>query len=176
MVAANFPGEVVTELGYEGGFVDDPQDPGGATMEGITLNTFSHFEGSTQTVAQLRAIAPETVSAIYRALYWNAVHGDALPSGVDLIVFDTAINSGPHRAAEFLQRALGMPDDHVDGSIGPQTLEAVAKVTALVIIDRFTVEHDVFYHELPGFGHFGAGWENRLHSVEAKAVQLAKAA
>lgn len=161
---------MTTELGYEGGFADDPRDPGGATMLGITQGTLSHWLGRQASVDEVRALAPATVAPIYRALYWNTVQGDALPGGVDLLVFDESINSGPSRAARTLQEAVGAV---ADGMIGPATLAAVAAADPLDVIDMFTQLHEAFYRSLSAFKAFGHGWLSRLHSVAQKATALA---
>ena len=85
-------------LHHEGGWADHPKDPGGATMKGITLAVFREWTGKQSTKAELKAISDNTVAAIYRKNYWFPSHCDKLPAGVDLIVFDLAVNSGPGRA------------------------------------------------------------------------------
>lgn len=166
MTAANFPAALAAVLKYEGGWSDDPQDPGGATQKGVTLAVFSHWLGRQATKPELRAISDTDLSAIYRSLYWNAVHADALPAGVDLVVFDTAVNSGTGRAAKLLQGAV---DVTVDGAIGPQTIRAAQTHAAADTIDRLCASREAFYRSLPTFGHFGAGWLARLKAVRALA-------
>lgn len=170
MTAQNFPAALAAILKYEGGFSNDPQDPGGATNLGVTLYTLSQFEGRQAMLSEVHALTPEKVAPIYRANYWNAIHGDNLPAGVDLIVFDTCVNSGPGRAAKLLQQAVGVD---ADGAIGPATIRAAQTHAAADTIDRFSALHETFYRSLPTFGHFGAGWMNRLHAVKALAHQWA---
>jgi lysozyme family protein len=108
-------------LVHEGGFVCNPNDPGGATCKGVTQAVYDDWRVShslsRRPFARLRA----EVEAIYFKLYWNAIHADDLPSGVDYCAFDFAFNSGPNRAARFLQRTVGVQED---GQIGPATLAA----------------------------------------------------
>src|SRR5579871_5727548 len=85
-------------LRSEGGFVDDPQDPGGATNLGITLNTLSAWQGRTATVEEVKGLTPAAVAPIYQAMYWNVARCGQCPAGVDLMVFDEAVNQGPGRA------------------------------------------------------------------------------
>ena len=86
--------------------MNDPQDPGGVTDFGITLATLSHWLGRPATVNGLVALPSVDKLAIYRVLFWNVIQGDALPSGLDLVVFDMAVNGGPKRGAEILQTQL----------------------------------------------------------------------
>src|SRR5690606_8907906 len=116
----NFQQALEKVLKHEGGFVNHPADPGGATNKGITIKVYQQFKKGA-TVADLKKITDAEVSAIYRKNYWDAVKADQLPSGLDYAVFDFAVNSGPSRAAKCLQETLGVT---VDGKIGPRTLAA----------------------------------------------------
>jgi len=172
MSAANFPAELSDELVFEGNFVDDPQDPGGATDHGITLATLSHFLGRQATVEELKTMGPATERAIYRSMFWNVIQGDQLPSGVDLVVFDMAVNGGPKEAGEMLQRCVGA---EVDGQIGPKTLAALAGVSARALISDYSEDRDAYYRGLRNFPRFGDGWLNRVAKCEAEALALAPA-
>jgi hypothetical protein len=109
-------------LWHEGGYADNPRDPGGATNLGITIATLGEWRGRAVTKADVKALTREEAAAIYRARYWKRVRGDALPAGLDLAVFDFAVNSGPARAVKALQRELGVAQD---GLVGPVTLGAL---------------------------------------------------
>jgi lysozyme family protein len=99
MSAVNYPAPILDfTLKYEGGWSDDPRDPGGATMKGVTLATYAAFKGRAVSKAELKAISDVDLFAIYRQGYWQAVDGDELPTGPDLCLFDIAVNSGPARA------------------------------------------------------------------------------
>src|SRR5581483_2022155 len=108
-------------LRVEGGYVDDPR--GGPTNLGVTLPALQTWYGKARvaTVQDIRDLTPSVVSPLYKAGYWDAVHADYLPKGVDLMVFDEAVNSGPRRAARMLQEALGVVRD---GLVGPITINA----------------------------------------------------
>src|SRR5215469_11770514 len=124
-------------LREEGGYVDDPADPGGATNMGITLATYREWSDDPDLgAAQLRGISDRTARAIYRSLYWNPLRADALPLGVDLSVFDMGVNAGIWRSARLLQRALSFTGEEVDGCIGPEILAAAAKGDARVLVDE----------------------------------------
>ena len=94
-------------LASEGGFVDDPHDPGGATNLGITRATLSGWLGRAASIADVEALSPAAVAPIYQARYWNPSHAGDCPPGVDLMVFDEAVNQGVGRAIASLQVALG---------------------------------------------------------------------
>ena len=151
-------------LMHEGGYVDDPRDPGGETNYGITRTTArAHgYRGS------MRAIPMSLVRSIYRRSYWASVRGDDLPSGVDLAVFDFAVNSGPQRAAEFLQRVVGVPDD---GKIGPITLGAVGSHDAGFVVSALCQDRMEWLQVLKIWPRFGRGWTRRVESVERVALQ-----
>jgi lysozyme family protein len=169
MTAANFPRELADELVFEGGFVDDPQDPGGATDFGITLATLGHWEGRPATIAQLEALSAADKAAIYRALFWNVVQGDELPGGVDLVVFDMAVNGGPRAAVEMLQTRVGTKPDGVMGQI---TLGTVQRAARIPLIGAYSAGREAFYRGLKGFPRFGAGWLSRVDKCEAEALTL----
>jgi len=171
-VQDNFQAALQIILGYEGGYSDDPADPGGSTQCGVTLNTFSNYLGRQATVAELKAITPQQVAAIYRAGYWGATC-DALPSGVDLMFFDAAVNNGPGKAAKLLQGAVGVTQD---GMVGHFTLDAANASPPLDTIRKMSNARDTFYRSLPAFPTFGKGWTNRLNSVTARAYDWANTA
>ncbi|EKF39961.1 hypothetical protein NA8A_23352, partial [Nitratireductor indicus C115] len=114
----NFARALPLVLKHEGGWADNPKDPGGATMNGVTLATFRRYVKADASKADLRAISDDQVATVYYRHYWAAVNAQALPSGIDYAVFDFAVNSGPARAARYLQSIAGVS---VDGRVGPQT-------------------------------------------------------
>ena len=110
-------------LRWEGGYVNHPSDPGGATNKGVTQRTFDSWRlRAGKPRADVRTITDEEVHAIYAVDYWLAAKCDTLPAPLDLVVFDTAVNMGVGRAVRFLQHAVGERDD---GEFGPLTREAV---------------------------------------------------
>ena len=163
----NFASSLAHVLKHEGGWADHPRDPGGATMKGVTLATYSDWLGRQATKDELRAISDEHLRTIYKARFWDAVRGDELPSGVDYVVFDMAVNSGPGRAARMLQAAVGATPD---GSIGPKTLAAVQAQDPAALIAAFQRSRQHFLEALPTFGTFGKGWTRRV--TEAGEIGL----
>src|SRR6185437_12070982 len=116
---ANFTTCLTFTLQAEGGFVDNPADPGGATNMGITLATYrTYADAPTAGVLQIQDLSRSEASSIYRTLYWNPIRGDSLPAGVDLSVFDFGVNAGIFGSVRLLQRALGFSGSAVDGCIG----------------------------------------------------------
>lgn len=172
MAAANFPSPILTfTLKEEGGFSDDSRDPGGATMHGITLNTFRRMMNSYRlTIADLKAITPEQETDIYRAGFWSAMHGDDLPSGIDLMVFDFGVNSGPETSIQILQNLLHV---HVDGDCGPVTLAAAHKVRADDFIQQMKIEQMRYYMRLHEYALYGKGWTDRTNRRAIAAGVLA---
>lgn len=166
---ATFPRALAVVLKHEGGWSDHPQDPGGATMKGVTLKTFSEFLKRQTTKEELRQITDEQLRKIYRDRYWNAVAGDRLPAGLDLVVFDMAVNAGPRRAGRMLQVLLGVT---TDGAIGPRTLAAVELHDDGTLIQEYSHERRSYYRSLPTFQTFGRGWLRRVEEVEVEARKL----
>ena len=157
-------------LQSEGLWSDNPADPGGATMKGITLATYRSVKGNPYiTKEELRNISDQEVADIYKQNYWDKVKGDDLPSGVDYAVFDASVNMGVGRASKLIQTAVGVP---ADGVIGNQTVQAIKNANPKDLIDKFSAEKDAFYKSLPTFGTFGKGWLNRVAQVKTTSESM----
>lgn len=147
-------------LAHEGGFVNHPKDPGGATNKGVTQRVYDGYrDRKGLSRRSVRGIEANEVAEIYRAQYWQAVRADDLPAGLDYCVFDYAVNSGPRRAAMDLQRELGIK---VDGVIGQITLAAVAKADVFDLIVRLCERRMRFLKALKHWPTFGRGWTRRV--------------
>ena len=166
----NFPPCLALTLQYEGGWTDDPRDPGGATMKGVTLAVYEQFKGRAATKDELRHIADADLQAIYRQGYWDKLRCDDLPAGVDLVAFDAAVNSGPKRSAQWLQRAAMVADD---GSIGPKSIAALNALNARQVINAACDNRLAFLRGLSTFKYYGRGWVARVANVRAEATALA---
>ena len=166
----NFDAALAAVLKHEGGWADHPQDPGGATMKGVTLKTYSDWLGRPASKDELRNISDEHLRTIYKTRYWDAVRGDELPSGVDFVVFDMAVNSGPGRAARVLQAAVGATPD---GSIGPKTLSVVRMHEPAALVEAYQRNRQHFLEALPTFATFGKGWTRRVDEVKKEALEMA---
>jgi lysozyme family protein len=158
-------------LQHEGGYVNHPKDPGGATNRGVTQRVYDAYRDR-QGVARrsVRAITADEVADIYKRQYWDAIRGDDLPSGLDYAMFDYAVNSGPRRAAQDLQREVGAD---VDGVIGNMTLRDVGKSDVHDLIDRLCARRMRFLKGLKHWSTFGKGWTRRVTDVLEIAMAMA---
>jgi lysozyme family protein len=157
-------------LKHEGGYVNHPADPGGMTNLGVTKRVWEEWTGKRVSEADMRALTPELVAPMYKKKYWDVVRGDDLPTGVDLCVFDAAVNAGAGRASKFLQQAVGVT---ADGQIGPKTISAVTAKPADEIIEAFCALREAHYKSLNTFETFGRGWMRRLASIKAESTDMA---
>jgi lysozyme family protein len=111
-------------LGHEGGYVDHPDDPGGATNMGITFETLRAWRGESITKDDVKEPSESEAREICRANYWNALNCDQLPFGADLATFDFGVNAGVSRATKMLQGIVAV---EAEGQIGPITIGAVSQ-------------------------------------------------
>lgn len=176
MAANGFKRSLDRVLVHEGGKADHPKDPGGRTNKGITQRTYDAWrkrQGKSR--RDVWTIMLAEVEAIYREQYWNIIKGDDLPAGVDYVVFDAAVNSGPERAGIWLQRALGERyRSRVDGVIGTETLAAVeAHRNHDALIAEMCARRMAFLRELKTWPTFGRGWTTRVNGVLMAGQALA---
>lgn len=141
-------------LKFEGGWSNNPHDPGGETEHGVTLRTLQHFyPGATS--ADLHNITDAQLLEIYDVGYWTPINGDSLASGVDLVAFDYSVNSGPGAANKALKASVG--------------LSAVNRVKS-ICTQRLSM-----LHGLSTWKYFGVGWNSRVAQVESLGIQMAVA-
>jgi len=167
---SNFDGAFSHVIQSEGGYANDPLDPGGETNLGVTKRAWEEYIGQQADEAEMRSLTAEIVKPFYKAKYWDKIKGDDLPSGVDYAAYDLAVNSGPARAAKYLQQIAGVP---VDGVIGPKTLAAIKEAPADEVVDALCGMRMDFLKALPTFDVFGKGWTRRVAEVEEKAKGMA---
>lgn len=138
-------------LGNEGGFVDHPRDPGGATNFGITQRVAraNGYQGD------MRNLPLSVALSIYEKEYWAPIKADQLPDHLRFHVFDAAVNSGAGQAIKWLQRAAGVAQD---GVIGPRTLSAASMVT----VAKYSAIRLRFMTDLSTWSTFGKGWARRI--------------
>jgi len=165
----NFQDALAAVLHHEGGYVNHPSDPGGMTNLGCTKRVWEEWVGHPVDEKTMRALTPADVAPLYKAKYWDKVKGDELPDGVDYIVFDAAINSGPGRAAKWLQQTVGVT---ADGAIGPSTMKAVEAMPVLEIVDKYQQTRLEFLQALSTWATFGKGWGRRVTEVEQAALKM----
>ena len=142
-------------LRWEGGFVNDPLDRGGATNKGITIGTFRQFYGKDATVEQLKNITDEQWLHIFKSGYWNPWKADEIVNqSIANIVVDWAWASGPGTSIKQVQGVLGVA---ADGIVGPKTLAARLKFVENI------VRRD------PTQARFLKGWKNRINDIKFEA-------
>ena len=169
MAINNWPQCFALVLKNEGGYVDNPADPGGATNLGCTKATWEAWVGHPVTKDDIKALTPNDVMPLYKVKYWDTIKGDDLPEGVDYAVFDFAINSGPSRAAKALQSVLSVT---VDGQIGSATLRALETANPREVATAVCEARLAFLQSLPTYGTFGKGWSRRVAEVEQTAFNM----
>lgn len=138
-------------ISHEGGYVNDPRDPGGETQFGISKRAYPQLD--------IKALTLDAAKAIYKRDYWDRAQCDKLPPSVAYLLFDAAVNSGIGQAIRFLQRASGVADD---GSIGPMTLAAVQRMDVETLAGRFLGQRLDFMTRLTTWDTFGKGWARRV--------------
>ena len=158
-------------LTHEGGFVNHPEDPGGATNLGVTKRVMQEFLGRAVSMGEMKSLKPKDVKPIYRKLYAEKVRFDDLPAGLDWAVLDWAVNSGTGRAAKALQKIVGAKQD---GAIGPKTLQAVMNHDPAELIDKLHDTRQKFYESLSHFKTFGKGWTRRNEETRQQANEMLK--
>lgn len=156
---------------HEGGYTNDPRDPGGPTNWGVTIYDVRKYIKPGATAADVKALSWDEAARVYKARYWNALVCDDLPAGVDDSVFDYGVNSGIGRAGKVLRRALGLSDAHWE--ITDEVLAALAKRDPKAIIAWIADERLRFLKSLKTWDHFGKGWGARVAEVKAFSLQLA---
>nr|WP_227553448.1 glycosyl hydrolase 108 family protein [Acinetobacter baumannii] len=142
-------------LQHEGGYVNHPSDPGGETNYGITKSVARQYgyKGS------MKDIPMDIVEKIYKNQYWDAMSCDSFPFSVGFQLFDAAVNHGQLNARKLLQRAVGVKDDGIVGSL---TLAAVRKQPQFALISLFNSKRIEFYTKISTFNAFGKGWMARV--------------
>ena len=167
MPSAAFKTSLPFILRWEGGYVNNPADPGGATNKGVTQSVYANWRTRQGLAHQdVRYIDSAEVQAIYEAEYWMPARCDALKRQLDLVQFDTAVNMGVGRAIRYLQIALGCT---VDGAFGAQTASAAAGCDPGTALKAYCDARENYYRRLaqqrPNMAVFLKGWLNRLNAL-----------
>jgi len=151
----NFENAFEKLLGHEGGYVNNPKDPGGETNWGVTV-AVARANGY---AGDMKDYPRSLAMVVYRKMYWDAVRAEELPPAVRFDVFDAAVNSGVSQSIKWLQRAVGATDD---GVIGAKTIAAVAMFNPASICAMFNGQRLEFMTNLTTWGTFGKGWARRI--------------
>jgi lysozyme family protein len=171
MSARNYGPSLALVLAHEGGYTDNPRDPGGPTNKGITQRVYDSYRSNRGVNQQsVKLITASEVSQIYQTNYWRLVRGDSMPDGLDYALFDFAVNSGVGRAVEFLQELVGVTPDRV---IGDMTLNAVLTAcrndNCIKLITNLCDKRMKYLEGLSTFATFGKGWTTRVQGHELGA-------
>ena len=157
---ANFDRCLALVLKHEGGFVNHPKDPGGATNKGITQAVYDQWRRSRgQETRSVRGISAAEVRDIYKKEYWDRSQCDHLASGVDYAVFDFSVNSGVSRSVRMLQKVSGAA---VDGVAGMQTIAKANAMDPVQLITEICTRRHNWMRGLKTYAYFGRGWRRRV--------------
>lgn len=168
MTAATYDAAMVRVFADEGGYTNDPKDPGGATNWGITIFDARKYWKASATPADVKAMPKSVASDIYRKHYANPMRYDDLPAGLDYSVLDAAINSGVGRAPVWAGKALGIVAKSINDVVAP----ANAAKDKVAVIQKYWAVRLAFLHSLKTWSHFGGGWGRRCAQGEAAAVRM----
>lgn len=145
-------------LGLEGGYVNDPNDPGGETKWGISKAAYPRVD--------IKNLTRDGAIAIYEQDYWRHTGGklEDIDPDIAIIVFDWGVNSGVKTAVMKLQEALHVAQD---GVIGPKTRAALQDAKGQALAVHLLAERAMFYTRLKTWPKFGLGWTRRLFNLAA---------
>ena len=143
---------------HEGGFTNHPDDPGNATMYGVT-ESVARAEGYEGLMQNLPL---DFAKQVYRKRYWDACRCDQMPDALRYPLFDAAVNSGPGQSIKWLQYALGVK---VDGGLGPVTQEAVNSCFPQIVRQKMIGARLRFMTELKNWPSFSKGWSRRIAAI-----------
>ena len=156
-------------LKSEGGWVNNPKDPGGETNLGVTKAIWEEWVG--HPVESLKNLTKDQVAPLYEQKYWRPCYGEVLPRGLDFIVFSMGVNAGPGRAVKLLQSSIGcLPD----GVIGPRTRGLIRNSDITTLVAKFSEARREYYRSLKTFPIFGKGWLTRVDREESEALNMIK--
>lgn len=156
-------------LKSEGGWVNNPNDPGGETNLGVTKRVWEEYVG--HPVESLKKLTKEDVAPLYELKYWRPCYGEVLPRGLDFVIFSMAVNAGPGRAVKLFQSVIGCVPD---GVIGPRTRRLISDSNSATLISKFSEARREYYRTLKTFPIFGKGWLSRVDNEEKEALNMAK--
>lgn len=164
---SNFMKAVEKVLEHEGGYVDHPNDRGGATNWGITQKTYENWVGRNVTKEEIKNMPRGNAVAIYKDNYWDKVWGDKIKDyAVAFVIFDQAVNRGHKSAIRQAQKIVGASQD---GIIGPNTLAKINAYNPKKFLEEYLKESEDFYKRLvdknPSQSVFLKGWLHRVESL-----------
>ena len=163
----NFEYSLAHVLTSEGGYVNNPKDPGGETNRGVTKAAWSTWLKRPIANGEMAKLTVADITPFYKDLYWDKSYCNQLPTGIDYMVFDASVNMGVGQSIRLLQKSLGCV---ADGVIGPNTMKLINESKVNDMIDKYSAQKEMFYRSLVLFNTFGKGWLNRVAQVK----QIAK--
>jgi lysozyme family protein len=155
-------------LKSEGGWVNNPADPGGETNLGVTKRVWEEYVG--HPVKTMKDLSKDDVAPMYELKYWRPCYCEVLPRGLDFVVFSMGVNAGPGRSIKLLQQSIGCVPD---GVIGPRTRELISSSNGANLIAKFSETRREYYRSL-GKPMFEKGWLARVDREEEEALQMIK--
>jgi len=168
-MASNFQECLDLVLKSEGGWVNNPADPGGETNLGVTKRVWEEYVG--HAVKTMKNLTKDDVAPMYELKYWRPCYCEVLPRGLDFVVFSMGVNAGPGRSVKLLQQSIGCVPD---GVIGPRTRELISASNSANLIAKFSETRREHYRSLKTFPIFGKGWLARVDREEQEALDMTK--
>lgn len=165
-----YPEAIIRVLKSEGGYVNEPKDPGGPTNFGITQAVYQVNGHPGASAADVKAMKLDEAKRIYKVRYADPCRFDELPAGLDYALFDYAVNSGVGRANKVIRRVCSLPDN----ATWPTLSMAIDKRDPKVLISTVDDERLRFLSSLSTWSVFGRGWAARVRSVNAAALAMNK--
>lgn len=162
---------------YEGGYVNRASDPGGPTNFGITWRALAAHRGEPATSAaewapKVKAMSIDEAVKIYEKNFAPPIHYNDLPLGVDVVMMDYGVNSGPGRPVRVACSIVGSPGT----KLTPEVLEKIKAFPANVFINKMCDERLAFMKSLKGgamWQEYGKGWGARVADLRSYSVSLA---
>ena len=169
---SNFEYSLAQVLKSEGGYTGPTGlkgDPGGETNMGVTKAAWSTWLKRPIADGEMAKLTHADIIPFYKALYWDKAYCPQLPTGVDYMAFDAAVNMGVGQSIRLLQKSLGCVPD---GVIGANTIKVILYSDITNIIDKYSAQKEQFYRSLALFNTFGNGWLNRVQQVKQNAKAM----
>lgn len=138
-------------IGHEGGYVNNPKDPGGETKWGISKRSYPNLT--------IVTLTREDAKGIYKRDFWDLLKADKLPSAIAYQLFDFAVNSGISTALRYYQRALGVADDGIWGPVSQAAAEDVSLTDQMLLLNAERLE---YMTKLKNWPDFSRGWARRI--------------
>ena len=146
-----FETAIARVLTNEGGYVNDPADPGGETQWGISKRSYPNLD--------IKNLTRDQAVVIYKRDFWDRVSADKLPPLLQFQALDFAVNCGIETAVRKVQLAAGVTDD---GHFGPVSFAAITAMPAVALTMRFFAEELDYRRKLSNWPKYGAGWTARV--------------